>query len=185
MEEPVRIAAPMPHTRVRQITDRPMSKAMLVATKRRSEQRNQSRREQHRAAAAADRGAGRRCRAGPRRWSICQEAVEAALKAGALPENIEVAHFNAITGLNAWSDVALLMVDRPHRAVAPRVERHRPGAVRRGGRSRSRPTRRATSATRRSRAASACATAPGAGSRATSTPTRAPRRCAGRSAKPN
>jgi putative DNA primase/helicase len=41
---------------------------------------------------------------------ICQEAVELALKDGPLPGNIEVVHFNAIRGLNRWSDVALLMV---------------------------------------------------------------------------
>ena len=42
--EPVQVSAPMPHVRVRQITDRPMSSAMLVETAGISDHRNQSRR---------------------------------------------------------------------------------------------------------------------------------------------
>jgi putative DNA primase/helicase len=97
----------MPHVRVRQITDRPMSSAMLVETAGISDHRNQSRRnnverlrryiEVRGDAVAPGRG-----------LVVCQQAVEAALKAGALPSNIEIAHFNDITGLNAWSNIASL-----------------------------------------------------------------------------
>jgi hypothetical protein len=109
MTGPVRIAAPMPNTYVRQITNRPMSKATLIATEGAAEHRNQSRennieRLRRLIEVPADDiapGTG---------VVICQEAVELALKDGPLPGNIEVVHFNAIRGLNRWSDVALLMV---------------------------------------------------------------------------
>lgn len=109
ISEPIRVAAPMPHTYVRQITDRPMSLASLHETETASERRNQSRRNnveklrRYIEVRAADVWPGKAL-------VICQEKVEIAVKAGALPENIEVAHFNALTGLNTWSDVAALIV---------------------------------------------------------------------------
>jgi putative DNA primase/helicase len=109
MEEPTRVDAPTPHTKVRQITDRPMSHAMLIPTQGADEKHNKARRnnlerlrrliEVRAADVAPARGV-----------VICQQNVEKALKDGPLPENIEVTHFSSIRGLNAWSEVALLMV---------------------------------------------------------------------------
>ena len=109
MAEQARIDAPMPHTRVRQITDQPLSHAHFIPTKGAGEHRNAARRnnlEKLRRVIevrAADVAPGRGV-------VICQQDVEKALKAGPLPANIEVVHFNAIRGLNEWSEVALLMV---------------------------------------------------------------------------
>jgi putative DNA primase/helicase len=42
---------------------------------------------------------------------VCQLGLETALlKAGRLPPNVEIRHFNDIAGENAWNDVALLIV---------------------------------------------------------------------------
>ena len=107
--ESIRVAAPMPHTYVRQITDKPMSLASLLKTETASEHRNQSRRNnvervrRYIEVRAADVWPGEAL-------VICQERVEVALKAGDLPDNVDVTHFNAITGLNTWSDVAALIV---------------------------------------------------------------------------
>ena len=110
MGQPTRIDAPMSsHVHVRQITDRAMSNAMLVESEAADEKHNKARRnnierlrwliEVRAADVALKRGV-----------VICQQNVERALKDGSLPENIEVTHFNSIRGLNAWSEVALLIV---------------------------------------------------------------------------
>jgi putative DNA primase/helicase len=41
---------------------------------------------------------------------ICQKDLERLLGEGAIPDNVELAHFNNVTGLNTWSKVALLIV---------------------------------------------------------------------------
>jgi len=109
MTGPVRVSAPMPHTYVRQITDRAMSKAMLIPTEAASERRNQARENNlerlRRLIEARANDIAPGCGI-----VICQEKVELALNAGSLPDNIEVVHFNAIRGLNRWSDIALVMV---------------------------------------------------------------------------
>ena len=64
MGEPVRAPAPMPHTRVRQITDRAMSAAMLIETRRRQRAPQPVPAQQCRAGAALYRGPRRRCAAG-------------------------------------------------------------------------------------------------------------------------
>ena len=84
MAEQARIDAPMPHTRVRQITDQPLSHAHFIPTKGAGERRNASRRnnlEKLRRVIevrAADVAPGRGV-------VICQQDVEKALKAGPLP----------------------------------------------------------------------------------------------------
>ena len=122
MEEPVSAPAPMPHTYVRQITDRAMSAAMLIPseTGERTDQRDAA--EQCRAGAAVYRGARGRCRPG-RVLVVCQQGLEAELKAGALPESVTVRHFNDITGENAYSDVALVIVIGRTEPSPPTVER--------------------------------------------------------------
>jgi putative DNA primase/helicase len=110
MGEPTRIDAPMPpHVHVRQITDRPMSHAMLVESETTDEKHNQARRNnverlrrliEVRAADIA-----------PKQGVvIAQQHIEQALKAGKLPDNISVVHFNDIRGTNEWSKVAWLAV---------------------------------------------------------------------------
>jgi hypothetical protein len=107
--KPVRVAAPMPHTYVRQITDRPMSAASLIETDTASDHRNQARRNnvervrRYIEVRAAEVWPGSVL-------VVCQLGLEKALKAGALPSNVAVAHLNAITGLNSWSNVAALIV---------------------------------------------------------------------------
>jgi putative DNA primase/helicase len=41
---------------------------------------------------------------------VCQQGLELALLGGPLPDTVDIAHFNAITGLNAWEDVAVVIV---------------------------------------------------------------------------
>ncbi|HEX2152021.1 MAG TPA: hypothetical protein VHG31_08500, partial [Stellaceae bacterium] len=107
--EPIRVSAPMPHTYVRQITDKPMSAASLIETDTASDHRNQSRRNnvervrRYIEVRAAEVWPGKVL-------VVCQLGLEKALKAGAVPSNVAVAHLNAITGLNSWSDVAALIV---------------------------------------------------------------------------
>lgn len=108
MAEPTRIAAPMPHTRVRQITDRPMSKAMFIAQGQ-SERHNKSRENNIERLRRLIEVRANDVRPG-KALVICQHAVELALLGGDLPDNVEVAHFNNVTGLNDWGTVALLMV---------------------------------------------------------------------------
>jgi len=99
----------MPHTRVRQITDRPMTADMLIPTEGASERTNATRR--------ANVGRVRRVlevRAADVRPAkvlvVCQLGLETALIAGGLPPNVQVRHFNDIAGENVWSDVALVVV---------------------------------------------------------------------------
>jgi putative DNA primase/helicase len=109
VEEPWRVSAPMPHVRVRQITDRPMTADMLIPTEGASERTNATRRanvERVRRfieVRANDVAPGRVL-------VICQLGLEAALVAGELPRNVEIEHFNNVTGENAWSGVALVIV---------------------------------------------------------------------------
>jgi putative DNA primase/helicase len=109
VEVPSRISAPMPHTRVRQITDRPMAAHMLIPDGDPNDHPNPTRRaniERVRRflfVRAAEVSPGRVL-------VVCQQGLEVALRTGPLPTTVEVAHFNAITGLNAWNDVALVVV---------------------------------------------------------------------------
>ena len=105
----MRVSAPMPHAWVRHITDRAMSADMLIPTDGASDKTNATRR--------ANVERVRRfleVRADPVRPGkvlvICQLGLEAALLAGELPANVDVQHFNNVTGQNAWSDVALVIV---------------------------------------------------------------------------
>src|SRR6202011_5319203 len=41
---------------------------------------------------------------------VCQQGLELALLGGPLPDTVDIAHFNAITGLNAWKDVGVVIV---------------------------------------------------------------------------
>jgi putative DNA primase/helicase len=114
LEPPIHIDAPMPHTRVRQITDRPMTAQMLIPNATAGDK------SQHAQNANVER-VHRLLEVRAREMSpgkvlvVCQKGLEASLMAGTqagryLPPNVELAHFNAITGLNAWQDVALVIV---------------------------------------------------------------------------
>lgn len=111
---PIHIDAPMPHTRVRQITDRPMTAQMLIPNETAGDK------SQHAQNANVER-VHRLLEVRAREMSpgkvllVCQKGLEASLMAGTqagryLPPNVELAHFNAITGLNAWQNVALVIV---------------------------------------------------------------------------
>jgi putative DNA primase/helicase len=110
MSPPQRIAAPMPHAHIRQIIDRPMTAEMLIPTAGANERTNATRRAnfervrrylQVRAADVRPGGV----------LVVCQLGLETELlKAGRLPPNVRIRHFNDIAGENAWKDVALLIV---------------------------------------------------------------------------
>jgi putative DNA primase/helicase len=107
---PIGGAAPMPHTRVRQITDRPMSAAMLIANEYVSKR---SKIAQENNVARIRRLIEVRARevAPGRMLVICQLGLEQLLlDTHALPHNVDLAHFAAVAGENRWRDVALLMV---------------------------------------------------------------------------
>jgi hypothetical protein len=138
MAEPCRISAPMPHTRVRQITDRPMTADMLIPSDGASERTNATRRanvERVRRVLevrAADVRPGKVL-------VVCQLGLETALIASGLPPNVQICHFNDIAGENAWREVALVIVIGPDRASAGDRRAHSAGAVRcRGSRGRAR-----------------------------------------------
>jgi putative DNA primase/helicase len=106
---PRQISAPMSHTRVRQITDRPMTADMLIPTEGAREPTNATR--------CANVERVRRVielRADDVRPGkvlvVCQLGLETALIAGGLPPNVQVRHFNDIAGENDWSAVALVIV---------------------------------------------------------------------------
>jgi putative DNA primase/helicase len=122
---PQRIAAPMPCTRVRQITDRPMTADMLIPKKTANVRTNTTRR------ANAERVRRflemRAYEASPGEvLVVCQLGLERALIAGALPPNVRIRHFNDIVGENAWSDVALVIVigrTEPAPGIVERIAR--------------------------------------------------------------
>jgi hypothetical protein len=109
MPEPVRVAAPMQHTYVRQIVDRAMTAEMLIPSEGASERTNATwranveRTRRFLQVRAADVYPGTV-------FVVCQQRLETALTQGGLPDNVETAHFNDITGQNAWQDVALIVV---------------------------------------------------------------------------
>jgi len=120
----IEIAAPidalMPaHVHVRQISDRAMTGDMLIPTgKGRDSTRlanieRLSRYGEVMAADAGDRGA----------VLICQKGVEEALRQGPLPKNLDLAHYNDITGVNDWSKVEHLSVVGRTQASPRAVER--------------------------------------------------------------
>ncbi len=69
MEEPVSAPAPMPHTRVRQITDRAMAASMLIPSARANDRTNATRRNNVERVRRYHRGPRRRCAAGAACWS--------------------------------------------------------------------------------------------------------------------
>jgi putative DNA primase/helicase len=97
-----------PHVRVRQIRDRAMTANMLIPTKGASEAENRRRRNNTErlrrylvVRAASARG---------RVLVICQQRLEHDLQELGLPGNVETAHFNDITGIDRWRDIAVLIV---------------------------------------------------------------------------
>jgi hypothetical protein len=113
MAEPVQITAPVPHVYVRQITDQAMSKNMLIPTGDPDTPRNRTRRanvERLRRfieVRAFEAGGGKVA-------VICNKDLESLLKAGPLPGNVEVDHYNNVTGENRFSNVAvLILIGRP------------------------------------------------------------------------
>ena len=106
---PRHVAAPMPHSYVRQITDRPMTAEMLIPTEGANARTNATRRanvervRQLLSVRADDVLPGTVL-------VITQLGLETELVAGGLPANVTVRHFNDIGGENAWKDVALVVV---------------------------------------------------------------------------
>ncbi len=107
--DPQRIAAPMPHTRVRQITDRPLTAEMLIPTEGANERTNASRRANVERVRRFIEVRADDVRSG-KVLVVCQLGLETALIAGDVPPNVQVRHFNDISGENAWGDVALVIV---------------------------------------------------------------------------
>jgi hypothetical protein len=109
MPEPLRVSAPMPHTYVRQIVDRAMTAEMLIPAETANERTNATRFsnvERVRRVLqvrAADVYPGIVL-------VVCQAGLETALVEAGLPDNVKTAHFNDISGQNAWQDVALVVV---------------------------------------------------------------------------
>jgi hypothetical protein len=109
IDTPRGVAAPKPHTYVRQITDRPMTAEMLIPSECANERTNATRRanvervRQFILVRADDVRPGSVL-------VITQLGLEKALMAGSLPANVTVRHFNDIAGENAWRDVALVVV---------------------------------------------------------------------------
>jgi putative DNA primase/helicase len=109
METPQFVTATIPHTRVRQVTDRPMTADMLIPSKDASDRTNSTRwanvaRVQRFIEVRAD-----DVRPG-KVLVICQQGLEAALMGGQLLSNVTIRHYNDIAGENAWSDVAQVIV---------------------------------------------------------------------------
>jgi putative DNA primase/helicase len=109
MPEPLAVAAPMPHTRVRQITDRAMTAEMLIPTEGAGERTNATQRANVERVRRFVEVRADDVRAG-KVLVVCQLGLEVALTAGEVPDNVEIQHFNNITGENAWSDVGLVIV---------------------------------------------------------------------------
>jgi len=104
-----RIPAPMPHTYVRQIIDRAMTGDMLIPVGAPNDHADSRRwanveRARHFILVRADDVAPGQM------LVVCQQGLELALLGGPLPDTVDIAHFNAITGLNAWKDVAVVIV---------------------------------------------------------------------------
>jgi putative DNA primase/helicase len=99
----------MPHTFVRQISDRAMTANMLIPDGDPDKLPNPTRRANVERArqfiwvGAYDIAPGRML-------VVCQQGLERALLGGPLPDTVSIAHFNAVTGLNAWKDVSAVVV---------------------------------------------------------------------------
>ena len=104
-----RIAAPMRHTRVRQIVDRAMTADMLIPVGDPDQHPNPTR---HANVERVRRFIEvRAAQVHPGRvLVVCQQGLEGALREHPLPEAVDIAHFNAITGSNAWEEVAVVIV---------------------------------------------------------------------------
>jgi putative DNA primase/helicase len=109
MPEPLAVAAPMPHTRVSQITDRAMTADMLIPTDGASERTNATRRANAERVRRFIEVRAEDVRPG-KVLVVCQLGLETAMVAGARPDNVEIEHFNNITGENRWADVAVVIV---------------------------------------------------------------------------
>ena len=161
MEEPVSATAPMPHTRVRQITDRAMAASMLIPSATANEQTNTTRRNNVERVRRYHRSPRRRRVARARAGRLPARARRRA-EGEALPEQrSSSAHFNDITGRERLFRCRAADRDRPHRAVAARPSSRSRARCSAPMSPRSAATRPARSAIRASPAASACATAPG------------------------
>jgi len=109
MTAPLAVAAPMPYTRVRQITDRPMTADMLIPTRDASERTNATRRANVERLRRFVEVRADDVRPG-KALVVCQLGLEKALTAGNLPGTVDIQHFNNITGENSWADVAAIIV---------------------------------------------------------------------------
>jgi len=99
LSEPIRPPAncgPMPHTRVRQITDRPMTAEMLIPTEGGNERTNAPGAPTSSACASLSRCGPATCALA--RCSWCASWAETALIARDVPPNVQVRHFNDISG---------------------------------------------------------------------------------------
>ena len=109
LPEPVRITVDTPHTYVRQIIDQPMSAKKTITRAGATEKANRTVENHQNDLRTFIETRANDVRPG-RVLVICQKGLEAALDNGTLPDNVELAHLNAIAGQNAWNDVALLIL---------------------------------------------------------------------------
>jgi putative DNA primase/helicase len=113
-----RITAQTPHVTVRQVYDRPFSARTLDPDGQRAKEAKTARRHLRDVHAyiqarawAFDTG---RTDGAPDVLVVCQEAIKAHLREFVFRPNVELAHFNAVRGLDRWRDVrALIVVGRP------------------------------------------------------------------------
>ena len=106
------LAVATPHQRVRQVTDRAYSLAMLTPLDPKQTKPEEVKRRARNLADLRVRLILEARRVAPGRvLVVLQKRVEAALlELGALPPNVETAHHNAIAGRDEWGDVALLVL---------------------------------------------------------------------------
>src|ERR1700716_3817956 len=108
MQKAVAPSAATPHAWVRQVIDRTMSATMLIPSKGANKKTNKTRRNNDKLVQRFIEVRASEVRPG-RVVVICQLALELELRS-AVPDNVDLQHFNAIAGENAWSNVALLIV---------------------------------------------------------------------------
>lgn len=126
VEEVVNVAAHAPHRRIRQIVDRPCAKSMFVYPRAPSTAANNIKRLRRfiEVDAAEYRGKGKN---GIDVLAVCQMDVETALMELGQVAGVDLAHFNAVAGMNKWQGVAKQVL--VGRALPPPADVERMTAV--------------------------------------------------------
>jgi hypothetical protein len=99
---------PTPYAHVRQVSNRSFAASNTTPSEGANDRTNKTRRNNAQRISRFIETRADRVR--PRKVVvICQLKLKEALLRGALPDNVEFAHYNSITGLNDWSKVGLLI----------------------------------------------------------------------------